>query len=215
MWSSEATWAFQRLKQAFTSVPVLQHLDPERPFIVKVDALDTGVGAMLSQHFGDNKMQPSSILLMQAFADREDLWCGESWTARGTISSWTLAGRCEISFHCTHRPYEPRIPACCYETQSQASQTGIFFSPTLILTWVTNLVWGTLKPTHYPIFTPLTRRQVNLKQYYQTHVELMLLRRSSTRKLLTVSYMMYESSETPEQVNHLGSHLPSLWISWH
>ncbi|KAK3518378.1 hypothetical protein QTP86_003532 [Hemibagrus guttatus] len=39
-------------KQAFTTAPLLVHPDPERPFVVEVDASTTGVGAVLSQQQG-------------------------------------------------------------------------------------------------------------------------------------------------------------------
>ncbi|KAL0151259.1 hypothetical protein M9458_053450 [Cirrhinus mrigala] len=52
-WNSNARKAFQRLKQAFTSAPMLQHPDPNKPFVVEVDAADTGVGAVLSQWSGE------------------------------------------------------------------------------------------------------------------------------------------------------------------
>ncbi|KAK1793431.1 hypothetical protein P4O66_011807, partial [Electrophorus voltai] len=42
--------SFEVLKATFTTVPVLQQPDPKKPFIVEVDALDTGVGIVLSQH---------------------------------------------------------------------------------------------------------------------------------------------------------------------
>lgn len=48
-WTEEAEAAFTRLKVLFTSAPVLSHPDPSRQFVVEVDALDTGVGAVLSQ----------------------------------------------------------------------------------------------------------------------------------------------------------------------
>ncbi|XDV25876.1 hypothetical protein PO909_029709 [Leuciscus waleckii] len=51
-WSEEATKAFRRLKQAFTSAPILRHPDPELPFVVEVDASSTGLGAVLSQRQG-------------------------------------------------------------------------------------------------------------------------------------------------------------------
>ncbi len=47
-WNEEATKAFSRLKQAFTSAPILHHPDPELPFVVEVDASSTGLGAVLS-----------------------------------------------------------------------------------------------------------------------------------------------------------------------
>lgn len=48
-WTEEAEAAFTRLKVLFTSAPILSHPDPSRQFVVEVDALDTGVGAVLSQ----------------------------------------------------------------------------------------------------------------------------------------------------------------------
>lgn len=49
LWSQAAETAFRRLKNLFTSAPVLSHPDPSLQFIVEVDASDTGVGAVLSQ----------------------------------------------------------------------------------------------------------------------------------------------------------------------
>lgn len=48
-----------KLKEAFTTAPLLKHPDPQKQFIVEVDALNTGVGAILSQKFGEkHKMHP-------------------------------------------------------------------------------------------------------------------------------------------------------------
>ena len=49
-WGQEAEDAFRGLKGRFTSAPILVHPEPERQFIVEVDASNTGVGAILSQH---------------------------------------------------------------------------------------------------------------------------------------------------------------------
>ncbi|XP_048012700.1 uncharacterized mitochondrial protein AtMg00860-like [Megalobrama amblycephala] len=59
-WSPAATDAFNTLKEAFTSTPLLVHPDPEKPFIVEVDASTTGVGAVLSQQQQGNpaKLHP-------------------------------------------------------------------------------------------------------------------------------------------------------------
>lgn len=41
------------------SAPIAKHPDPEKPFTVEVDASNNGVGAVLSQRFGENeKMHP-------------------------------------------------------------------------------------------------------------------------------------------------------------
>ncbi|KAK3532221.1 hypothetical protein QTP86_009498 [Hemibagrus guttatus] len=62
VWTPAATHAFQTLKQAFTTAPLLVHLDPELPFIVEVDASTTGVGAVLSQQQGNpRKLHPCTF----------------------------------------------------------------------------------------------------------------------------------------------------------
>lgn len=52
-WSSFATNTFQQLKEHFTTAPILHHPDPSLPFMVKVDASSTGLGAVLSQRQGN------------------------------------------------------------------------------------------------------------------------------------------------------------------
>lgn len=49
-WSSAKQSAFDNFKSKFTNAPILVHPDPERQFVVKVDASDSGVRAILSQH---------------------------------------------------------------------------------------------------------------------------------------------------------------------
>ncbi|KAI2645985.1 Transposon Tf2-9 polyprotein [Labeo rohita] len=53
LWNPESSQAFHELKTAFTSAPILIHPDPEKPFVVEVDASTTGVGAVLSQQQGN------------------------------------------------------------------------------------------------------------------------------------------------------------------
>ncbi|KAK3514054.1 hypothetical protein QTP70_002754 [Hemibagrus guttatus] len=48
-WTDQAQAAFQRLKECFTMAPILRHPDPDLPFVVEVDASNSGIGAMLSQ----------------------------------------------------------------------------------------------------------------------------------------------------------------------
>ncbi|KAI2653818.1 Transposon Tf2-6 polyprotein [Labeo rohita] len=52
VWTPEAEKAFQQLKERFTSAPILHHPDPERGFVVEIDASNTGIGAVLSQRQG-------------------------------------------------------------------------------------------------------------------------------------------------------------------
>ncbi|KAL0147889.1 hypothetical protein M9458_056810 [Cirrhinus mrigala] len=51
-WTPEANLAMRTLRQAFTSAPLLVHPDPEKPFVVEVDASTSGVGAVLTQQQG-------------------------------------------------------------------------------------------------------------------------------------------------------------------
>ncbi len=51
-WTPAATEAFETLKEAFTSTPLLIHPDPGKPYLVEVDASTSGVGAVLSQQQG-------------------------------------------------------------------------------------------------------------------------------------------------------------------
>ena len=61
-WSSAANEAFQSLKTRFTSAPILIMPDPERQFMVEVDASDVGVGAVLSQRSATDHLQPRGPL---------------------------------------------------------------------------------------------------------------------------------------------------------
>ncbi|KAK3507792.1 hypothetical protein QTP70_000365 [Hemibagrus guttatus] len=48
-WTSGTIEAFRKLKAAFCTAPTLIHADPNRPFVVELDASSLGVGAVLSQ----------------------------------------------------------------------------------------------------------------------------------------------------------------------
>ncbi len=52
-WNTSAYEAFEDLKSAFITAPILRHPDPHVLFVVKVDTSTTGVGAVLSQHFDE------------------------------------------------------------------------------------------------------------------------------------------------------------------
>jgi hypothetical protein len=61
-WMQEAEQAFQDLKQAFTTAPMLVMRDPEKPMRVETDASDFAYGAVLSQLEDDNKWHPSAYI---------------------------------------------------------------------------------------------------------------------------------------------------------
>ncbi|KAK3515116.1 hypothetical protein QTP70_007023 [Hemibagrus guttatus] len=52
-WTNQARAAFQRLKNSFTMAPILCHPNPDRPFVVEVDASSSRLGAVLFQRHGD------------------------------------------------------------------------------------------------------------------------------------------------------------------
>ncbi|MCO5566654.1 hypothetical protein L7F22_020332 [Adiantum nelumboides] len=58
VWDSEAAKAFQALKQAFTTAPILIHADPTKPFILETDTSDFALGAILSQVGDDGRVHP-------------------------------------------------------------------------------------------------------------------------------------------------------------
>ncbi|KAK3554752.1 hypothetical protein QTP70_033447, partial [Hemibagrus guttatus] len=61
-WTGQARVAFQRLKDCFTTAPILCHPDPDKPFVVEVDASSSGLGAVLSQRHGDpGKVHPCAF----------------------------------------------------------------------------------------------------------------------------------------------------------
>ncbi|KAK3528603.1 hypothetical protein QTP70_005000 [Hemibagrus guttatus] len=62
LWSPSAEEAFTTLKKAFTTALLLVHPDPNKPFIVEVDASMTGVGAVLSQQQGNpSRLHPCAF----------------------------------------------------------------------------------------------------------------------------------------------------------
>ena len=57
-WSSDAENAFQALKAAFTTAPILIHPDFSSPFFLETDASDFALGAILSQTGKDGRLHP-------------------------------------------------------------------------------------------------------------------------------------------------------------
>ena len=47
VWTKEADTAFVDLKKAFTSTPILTHVDPQKPFIIEAGASDYALGSIL------------------------------------------------------------------------------------------------------------------------------------------------------------------------
>jgi hypothetical protein len=57
-WNMEAQHAFEHLKTAFTTAPILSHFDPTQPTILEADASTHALGAVVSQLDSDGKLHP-------------------------------------------------------------------------------------------------------------------------------------------------------------
>lgn len=71
VWNSAAEEAFQGLRSRFSSAPILVLPDPQKQFIVEVDASDSGVGAVLSQRTSnDQKLHLCAFFSRRLSAER-------------------------------------------------------------------------------------------------------------------------------------------------
>ena len=57
-WNDAAAATFSRLREIFTSVPLLRHFDPERGVRVETDASNFAIAGILSQQFEDGHWRP-------------------------------------------------------------------------------------------------------------------------------------------------------------
>ena len=57
-WSTNANFAFEGLKQAFTFVLILMHIDPMKLFILEADVYNFALGILLSQIRDDGQVHP-------------------------------------------------------------------------------------------------------------------------------------------------------------
>ncbi len=90
-WTERASHAFNRLKQLFTSTPILTLPDTELPFVVEVDASSIGVGAVLSQRArSDHKRHPCACFSRRLSpAERNyDIGNPELLTVKLALEEW-------------------------------------------------------------------------------------------------------------------------------
>src|SRR4030095_137898 len=60
-WSKGAQRAFKRLKEAFSSAPILHHFDSSKASIIETDASDYALGCVLSQKDSDGNLHPTAF----------------------------------------------------------------------------------------------------------------------------------------------------------
>lgn len=79
-WRPSEAQAFEGLKTLFTTAPIPQLLDPDRQFVVEVDASDTGVGAILSQRpASDQKLHPCVFFSLRLTPAEQNYDIGNYW----------------------------------------------------------------------------------------------------------------------------------------
>ena len=77
IWNDSAERAFQKLKEAFTTAPVLKHPDPAQPFIVEVAASETGVGAVSQRSGSPQKLHPIAFFSHKLSATERNYGIGD------------------------------------------------------------------------------------------------------------------------------------------
>lgn len=77
-WERKAQESFETLKNSFCSAPILKQPDGNLPFEVEVDALETGVGAVLSQRQGSPpKLYPCAFFSKKLSSAEQNYDVGE------------------------------------------------------------------------------------------------------------------------------------------
>ncbi|KAK3548098.1 hypothetical protein QTP70_004725 [Hemibagrus guttatus] len=90
-WSDQAQVAFVKLKDSFTTAPILHHPDPDLPFVVEVDASSSGIGAVLSQRHGvPSKLHPCAFFYrkLTAAGANYDVGNRELLSIKAVLEEW-------------------------------------------------------------------------------------------------------------------------------
>ncbi|ETE60708.1 Retrotransposon-derived protein PEG10, partial [Ophiophagus hannah] len=90
-WGAEEQTAFEALKVAFASEPILKHPDPGQPFVVETDTSDVAVGAVLLQAYA-----PPGTLFLCTYNSRKlsapelnyMIWDKELLAIKVTFETW-------------------------------------------------------------------------------------------------------------------------------
>ncbi|KAI3355594.1 hypothetical protein L3Q82_018423 [Scortum barcoo] len=90
-WNDKAEEAFNKLKQKFTTAPILTVPDPALQFVVEVDASNEGIGAVLSQRLpADNRIHPCAFLSRKLSAAERNYDVGnkELLAVKAALEEW-------------------------------------------------------------------------------------------------------------------------------
>ena len=105
LWTPECSQAFQRLKHALTTAPVLGFADYDQDFIVETDASMEGLGAVLSQKRADGTMQVISYASrtlrpseknMANYSSRKLELLGLKWALADKFRGYLLRNHCTV-----------------------------------------------------------------------------------------------------------------------
>lgn len=113
-WTEARETAFQTLKTAFTSAPVLQIADPYAPFIIECDCLDYALGAVLLQRSPKDGLYHPIAYLSRALLSAErnyEIFDKELLALIAAFKEWRhyLEGnpnRLEVTVYTDHRNLE-------------------------------------------------------------------------------------------------------------
>src|SRR6202161_2438301 len=88
--TEERIEAFNKIKEAIASAPVLAHADPDKPYILETDASNYAYGAVLSQKQEDNKIHPIAFLSksMTPAEKNYDIYDKEMLTVVKALQHW-------------------------------------------------------------------------------------------------------------------------------
>lgn len=90
-WTENASQAFIKLKNSFTTAPILKHSDPNLPLVIEVDASDSGLGAVLSERHRQSGKLYTCVYLLRQLTDAEhnyDASNKELLSMKAAIEEW-------------------------------------------------------------------------------------------------------------------------------
>lgn len=88
-WNQAAYEAFDNLKTAFTTAPILKHPDLSKPIMLEVNASKSGAGAVLSQSFRDKpKLHPVPFFSKKLSPAEQNIGTHEMLVLKLSLEQW-------------------------------------------------------------------------------------------------------------------------------